>query len=248
MFCLFKGKFAEPMLASQNQTVPPPKRAASINVHQRISKTSSSTNRNTQPPVPPVRKKKAVKDEKQVSINNTTTTATARPKYIRSQTFIEPRRSQMSKQLPSNIMRSTTGLPFVTGEQRHALSLLRMTDLFSYGINGSLRPCATAKRVCHLLIDFVQMITAAKRKMLEQAENFYKISIQENGERKKIPLNRHQQRSARKRIIEDGIFSTLPGKLDHASCVAWKVPQPSNQTALLSIHVSIDSNFKETNF
>jgi hypothetical protein len=144
-----------------------------------------------------------------------------RPKYMRSKTHIEPRHT--SKSSPQiHIRKSAAGLPIVSAYQRHALTLLRMADLFCYGINGTLRPCNSAKRLCSLLIDFTKMITSAKRKLLEQHECFYKISYDANGQRKEVEMNRLQQRAARKRMV-DSHFSMLPGKLDHASVVAWSV-------------------------
>lgn len=144
-----------------------------------------------------------------------------RPKYSRSKTLIEPRHS--SKSSPQiRIRKSAAGLPIVSASQRHALTLLRMADLFCYGINGTLRPCTSAKRLCSLLIDFTKMITSAKRKLLEQREVFWKISYDASGQRKEVEMNRSQQRAARKRMV-DTHFSSLPGKLDHASVVAWCV-------------------------
>lgn len=143
-----------------------------------------------------------------------------RPKYTRSKTLIEARH----KSSPViHIRKSATGLPIVTAYQRHALTLLRMSDLFCYGINGTLRPCTNAKKLCSLLIDFTRMITSAKRKLLEQRELFWKISYDAaSGQRKEVEMNRMQQRAARKRMV-DTHFSMLPGKLDHASVVAWSV-------------------------
>lgn len=144
-----------------------------------------------------------------------------RPKYMRSKTLIEPRHT--SKSSPqTRIRKSAAGLPIVSAYQRHALTLLRMSDLFCYGINGTLRPCTSAKKLCSLLIDFTKMITSAKRKMLEQRELFWKISYDGSGQRKEVEMNRVQQRAARKRTV-DTHFSQLPGKLDHASVVAWSV-------------------------
>lgn len=145
-----------------------------------------------------------------------------RPKYTRSKTLIEPRHS--SKSSPQiRIRKSSAGLPIVSASQRHALTLLRMADLFLYGINGTLRPCTSAKKLCSLLIDFTKMITSAKRKLLEQRELFWKISYDaSSGQRKEVEMNRLQQRAARKRMV-DSHFSLLPGKLDHASVIAWCV-------------------------
>jgi hypothetical protein len=142
-----------------------------------------------------------------------------RPKYMRSKTHIEPR---LKSSPVIHIRKSASGLPIVTAYQRHALTLLRMSDLFCYGINGTLRPCTNAKKLCSLLIDFTRMITSAKRKLLEQRELFWKISYDPSGQRKEVEMNRLQQRAARKRMV-DTHFSMLPGKLDHASVVAWSV-------------------------
>lgn len=148
-----------------------------------------------------------------------------RPKYMRSKTLIEPRLTSSAKSSPQSqvrIKKSAAGLPIVSAYQRHALTLLRMADLFCYGINGTLRPCTTAKKLCSLLIDFTKMITSAKRKLLEQRELFWKISYDAHGIRKEVEMSRVQQRAARKRCV-DAHFSMLPGKLDHASVVAWTV-------------------------
>lgn len=152
-----------------------------------------------------------------------------RPKYMRSKTHIEPRHTSKSSPV-IQIRKSASGLPIVTAYQRHALTLLRMSDLFCYGINGTLRPCTNAKKLCSLLIDFTRMITSAKRKLLEQREVFWKISYDPAGQRKEVEMNRLQQRAARKRMV-DTHFSMLPGKLDHASVVAWSVGVDDGNTS-----------------
>lgn len=93
----------------------------------------------------------------------------------------------------------------------------------SYGINGTLQPYVSARKVCSLLIDFARMITSAKRKMLEQRELFYKVAtavappdpqtgVSSGVVKKEIEMNRLQQRAARKRVVDGGTFSLLPGK------------------------------------
>lgn len=171
---------------------------------------------------------------------------------MRSQTFIEPHKTLSKKYMISpNIPRSKTGLPLISTEQRHLFSLLRMRDLFSYGDNEEIRPCATAKRLCHILVDFAVMVTSAKRQILEQPENYYKTVVDGKGNRKQVAMNRNQQRLCRKRVIETDTFTGLPGKLDHATCVAWCVPHiktdelTSQSNTKLSIH---SSNVTETCF
>lgn len=171
-----------------------------------------------------------------------------RPKFMRSHTVIEPRQKsrfhtpgalQQMEQHSSyavqttRIPRSPTGLPLVTGSQRHALTLYRLEDLLSYGINGKFSPCSSARRLCHLLIEFVRMITSARRKTLEQRELFYKAIPSTpasaaaigtgDGQRREIELSRLQHRAARRRVIESAAFMALPGKLDHATVVAFNV-------------------------
>lgn len=137
--------------------------------------------------------------------------------YMRSKTFIEPRqRMKVNKELRSH-------LPIVTGKQRHQLTLLRIFDLLTYGIDGTMRPSATAKQLCQILIDFAKYITSAKRKLLEQRELYYKTVVDKDGERKEIQYNKQQHKIARKRMTHENTFSSLPGKLDHATIVAYTI-------------------------
>ncbi|XP_058467094.1 PP2C-like domain-containing protein CG9801, partial [Malaya genurostris] len=140
-----------------------------------------------------------------------------RPVYLRSKTFIEPRLLSTDQKIKK------TMLPQVTGAQRHQLTLLRMADLLMYGINGTLRPSTSAKQLCQLLVDFATCITSAKRKSLEQRELYYKVITSKDGCCKEIGFTKHQQKIARKRIVEGSTFALLPGKLDHASVVAFTV-------------------------
>lgn len=181
-------------------------------------------------PVRPPRSKKQGTSTATPLAKEESTSINPRPKYTRSKTsFIEPRQS--SKSSPQiQIKKSPAGLPLVTGPQRHALTLLRMADLFNFGINGILRPCTTAKKLCNLLIDFTRMITSAKRKLLEQRELFYRLSTDHtNGGKKEVVMNRMQQRAARKKVV-DSQFLLLCGKLDHASVVAWTVGSQEDGT------------------
>lgn len=147
-----------------------------------------------------------------------------RPQYNRSRTVIEPPRRDISS-ITSPIrgmQRSPSVLPHVTAEQRHKLTLLRLEDLLAYGINGTLQPCNSARKLCQLLIDFSKMITAARRNMLEQRETYVRLVTDPvTGQRRESELNKIQQRAARKRIVDSSTFQSLPGKLDHASVVAF---------------------------
>uniref|UniRef100_A0A182STN3 PPM-type phosphatase domain-containing protein n=1 Tax=Anopheles maculatus TaxID=74869 RepID=A0A182STN3_9DIPT len=145
-------------------------------------------------------------------------------KYVtRSKTFIEP--AAAARRSANIVARASPQmtLPQVTAQQRHVLTLLRIADLLVYGINGSLRPCSNAKQLCQLLIDFVSCITAAKRKLLEQRELYYKIVTDPDGSRREVPHSAHEHKVIRKRMVDGTTFSLLPGKLDHASIVAYTV-------------------------
>ncbi|XP_005188198.1 PP2C-like domain-containing protein CG9801 [Musca domestica] len=234
------GKFAEAwtpdvkLMPSTPGTGPPhtgvlaPKRQnkSASAIYARLHGSSNPTS--PQPPVRPPRTKKSSSPENATSGSQS---APSRPKYMRSHTVIEPRRLSSTGLHPSlqqrdydykpKIPKSATGLPLVTGPQRHALTLYRLEDLLSYGINGTFSPCTSARRLCHLLIDFVRMITSARRKTLEQRELFYKLSTGPDGIKREVELNRMQHRVARKRVIDSPAFAALPGKLDHASVVAY---------------------------
>lgn len=147
----------------------------------------------------------------------------SRPKFLRSHTVIEASRMRITKEPILKYPISAAGLPLVTGPQRHALTLLRLEDLLSYGINGTLQPCTSARKLCHLLVDFARMITSAKRKMLEQRELFYKPVMAVSSPdaatghssgvvKREVEMTRLQQRAARKRVVDSQTFSLLPGK------------------------------------
>lgn len=157
-----------------------------------------------------------------LNANNSTTaspphqSSSRRPAFLRSHTVIEPRSATARK--------LSTRLPLVSGAQRHALTLLRLEDLLCYGINGTRHPCPSARKLCHLLVDFARMITAARRGLLEQRDLYYRQTVDPvTRERGEAELTRLQQRSARKRLIDSPMFGQLPGKLDHASVVAFTV-------------------------
>lgn len=217
----------------------------------------SSNPNSPQPPVRPPRTKKSSSPESGTGAAG----APSRPKYMRSHTVIEPRRLSSAGINPAarqrdydykpKIPKSATGLPLVTGPQRHALTLYRLEDLLSYGINGTFSPCCSARRLCHLLIDFVRMITSARRKTLEQRELFYKLSTGPDGIKREVELNRMQHRVARKRVIDSATFIALPGKLDHATVVAYTVGGVGAGAGSASgqqqaAHISLTTDGKDT--
>lgn len=116
-------------------------------------------------------------------------------------------------------------LPCVNAEQRHELMLLRMSDIVS---NGILPPSARNKdspthrlplggvgvsssQLCHNLIQFAEQLSMAKRRTLEDPELY----------RREDGLSRRDQRNHRKIVRHK--LRDMPGKLDHATVVAFKV-------------------------
>ncbi|XP_020298383.1 PP2C-like domain-containing protein CG9801 [Pseudomyrmex gracilis] len=117
----------------------------------------------------------------------------------------------------SNSNGNSNNLPIVEAYQRHELTLLRMEDLLRRGVSGEGPPCNSAKHLCELLLDFAVRITAAKRRILEDTELYY--AQQKDGQL--IQLSKQEQRSRRKKTLEK--ISMIPGKLDHATVVAYVV-------------------------
>ncbi|KAJ6630923.1 PP2C-like domain-containing protein [Pseudolycoriella hygida] len=245
------GKFAEPFSTEALQ-MPTQQLAAKRQNKSTSAIQSTSTNRFSLPPIQAKPPKQPIinntssvpirppRHKKQTSITHTpviasnhqtVTTSSSRPKFLRSHTVIEPRNS-LTKTPVIKYPKSAAGLPLVTGPQRHALTLLRLEDLLCYGINGALQPCLSARNLCHLLIDFAKMITSAKRNILEQRELFYRVTTNANGVKREEELTKAQQRYARKRIVEGTTFLSLPGKLDHASVVAFTVGTESNRNSI----------------
>ncbi|XP_012284016.1 PP2C-like domain-containing protein CG9801 isoform X1 [Orussus abietinus] len=110
-----------------------------------------------------------------------------------------------------------TELPVVEAYQRHELTLLRMEDLLRRGVSGEGPPCDSAKKLCELLLDFAVRITAAKRRILEDTDLYY--WRYEDGDIVQLPVL--EQRRRRKKMLEK--MSMVPGKLDHATVVAYVV-------------------------
>ncbi|XP_053950729.1 PP2C-like domain-containing protein CG9801 [Anastrepha ludens] len=254
------GKFAEawtpdvkimPNSTSQGQHHLAPKRQnkSASSIYARLHHSHHNQQRNeteslpTSPANAPMRPPRSKKSSSPEAVSaSTTTNAPSRPKYMRSHTVIEPRRlsaagqsaarqAQLASTLLPKVPKSVYGLPLVTGPQRHALTLYRLEDLLSYGINGTFSPCTSARRLCHLLIDFARMITSARRKTLEQRELFYKLATGPDGIKREVELNRIQHRAARKRVVDSSAFAALPGKLDHATVVAYTVGIGRNRCA-----------------
>lgn len=102
--------------------------------------------------------------------------------------------------------------------QRHKLTLLRTEDLLRNGVSGKGPSVKNAKDLVVNLLDFVTRLTAAKRHILEDVD-LYVNDVGEN-------LSRSEQRSRRKEV--NGKLCLVPGKLDHATVVAYSVGEFEN--------------------
>ncbi|VBB30813.1 unnamed protein product [Acanthocheilonema viteae] len=128
----------------------------------------------------------------------------------------------------ARIRTCNASLPCVNAEERHELMLLRMGDIISNGIlppisklrsSPARRPRSpvgngaiiSASKLCHNLIQFARQLSMAKRRTLEDPE-LYQIEKQ---------LSKSEQRNHRKMVRCK--LSEMPGKLDHATVVAFKV-------------------------
>ncbi|XP_076650041.1 PP2C-like domain-containing protein CG9801 [Halictus rubicundus] len=116
-----------------------------------------------------------------------------------------------------NSNRNKSNLPIVEAYQRHELTLLRMEDLLRRGVSGEGPPCNSAKHLCELLLDFAVRITAAKRRILEDTDLYYAQS--KDGQL--VQLSKQEQRARRIKTLDK--VSMIPGKLDHATVVAYVV-------------------------
>ncbi|XP_054714958.1 PP2C-like domain-containing protein CG9801 [Uloborus diversus] len=103
-------------------------------------------------------------------------------------------------------------LPVVEAHQRHELTLLRMEDLIVNGVNEGDGPCRTAKQICEQMIDFAEKLTIAKRRILEDPDLYKNDDLE---------VNQAGQRQRRRKVGEK--LAMVPGKLDHASIVAYAV-------------------------
>lgn len=110
-------------------------------------------------------------------------------------------------------------LPEVEAHQRHALTLLRMQDLLQQGLYQGDGSCSTAEDLCERMVDFATKLTAAKRRILEDPELYAADTAP-------------SEEARRRRHRAGPRLAMVPGKLDHASLVAYqigaKAPNSSN--------------------
>ncbi|KPL96859.1 PP2C-like protein domain-containing protein CG9801-like protein [Sarcoptes scabiei] len=138
---------------------------------------------------------------------------------------------------------SSKGLPMVSAQQRHELSLLRMEDLIKNGVNqtesseensedyrnnnhsngnyknnhSKTQSNMTAKELCSLMVDFSTKLTMAKRRILEDPELYV-----DDEEMNDSSIEAFDRQRRRRRLVGSKL-AQFPGKLDHASIAAVKV-------------------------
>lgn len=117
----------------------------------------------------------------------------------------------------STLAVNSDGLPTVQAYQRHELTLLRMEDLLKLGVSGQGPPIQDARELCDLVLDFATRITAAKRHILEDPDLY--CSVGENNSLQE--LSKMEQRARRRKVCDK--LAMVPGKLDHATVVAYQV-------------------------
>ncbi|TRY74463.1 hypothetical protein TCAL_08318 [Tigriopus californicus] len=121
---------------------------------------------------------------------------------------------------------SDSSLPTVEAYQRHELTLLRMEDILNHGpgSKSSKEPSSSTGRVnnsvelCHRMMDFCHRLTTAKRKVLEDPELYpdhTKHALPDSD------ATRLDQKLRRRKVCEK--LAMVPGKLDHATIVAFTV-------------------------
>ncbi|KAF2365697.1 PPM-type phosphatase domain [Trinorchestia longiramus] len=138
--------------------------------------------------------------------------------------------SSSKAQLSTNLQNSEDLIPpEVKAHQRHELTLLRMEDLLRCGITTS-KPVTTAQGLCLEMVHFATKLTLAKRRVLEDPDLYpppKPASVSKCGssnnenEQCSSQLSRAGQRNRRRKVCEK--LALVPGKLDHATVVAYNV-------------------------
>jgi len=98
-----------------------------------------------------------------------------------------------------------------------------MEDILNHGRKQHQQPASnsghlTAAELCHRLVDFCQRLTSAKRKILEDPDLYPEHT------RHALPdsdATRLDQKMRRRKVCEK--LAQVPGKLDHATIVAYSV-------------------------
>merc|ERR1719464_993340 len=141
--------------------------------------------------------------------------------------FCVPKKTPDDKSGRNYAVQQNSSLPAVLAYQRHELTLLRLEDLLNLGSGSEAAPLQnlgisgrvqTAAELCHRMVDFCQRLTTAKRKILEDPDLYpehTKHALPDSD------ATRMDQKLRRRRVCEK--LALVPGKLDHATVVAFSV-------------------------
>lgn len=86
-----------------------------------------------------------------------------------------------------------------------------MEDLLNNGVNEGDGVCKSPRHLCELMIEFSSKLTTAKRRILEDPDLYDEGS----------EFGQQEQRARRRRVGDK--LAMVPGKLDHASIVSYRV-------------------------
>lgn len=135
--------------------------------------------------------------------------------------LVQRSNSNPEKSSARHLNYTSKGLPLVSAQQRHELTLLRMEDLIMNGVNGdslcnaNLTGKKSAKELCQLMVDFSTKLTMAKRRILEDPDLY--------SEDEDLNDSEAFDRQRRRRRLVGPKLAQVPGKLDHASIAAIEV-------------------------
>ncbi|CAG0920780.1 unnamed protein product [Notodromas monacha] len=114
-------------------------------------------------------------------------------------------------------------LPVLDAINRYELTLLRMDDILKHGLSSA-EPgdklsdgSPSAQMLCRNFIDFSRGLTCARRRILEDPD-LYPAPVENGGQNEVC----HQEQRLRRRKVGEKL-GQVPGKLDHASVVAYCV-------------------------
>merc|ERR1719474_728794 len=121
-------------------------------------------------------------------------------------------------------------LPTVEAFQRHELTLARIEDILNEGSgssslqnglnNHNIGRVTSSSELCQRMLDFCQRLTTAKRKILEDPELYPNTNVSNS-------QDQMDQKMRRRRVCEK--LAVVPGKLDHATIVAYQVGDRRNE-------------------
>ncbi|KAH9421226.1 hypothetical protein DERP_012799 [Dermatophagoides pteronyssinus] len=127
-------------------------------------------------------------------------------KRMKVRKLVQRSNSNPEKSSAKYLNYTSKGLPLVSAQQRHELTLLRMEDLIMNDL-------------CLLMVDFSTKLTMAKRRILEDPDLY---TDDDNNGNDNDGDDAFDKQRRRRRMVGQKL-AQLPGKLDHASIAAIQV-------------------------